>query len=41
MKARQLNSLELLDLFYSFYNPKDYKIHSLTDQTLEAMESYL
>lgn len=38
MKATQLNSLELLDLFYSFYNPKEYKLQTLTAKTLEAME---
>lgn len=38
MKATQLNSLELLDLFYSFYNPNEYKIQTLTQKTLEAME---
>jgi hypothetical protein len=38
MKATQLSSLAILELFYSFYNPKEYKIHSLTNQTLQAME---
>ena len=35
MKARVLNSLEVLDLFYNFYNPNQTKTQELTDQTLE------
>lgn len=42
MQARRLDSLEILDLFYSFYNPKLAKIQPLSAQTLQAMaESYL
>ena len=35
MKARQLDSIELLDLFYSFYNPAQSKTQELKGQTLE------
>lgn len=35
MKARVLNSLEILDLFYNFYNPAQNKTEELTDKTLE------
>ncbi len=35
MKARVLNSLEVLDLFYNFYNPAQTKTEELTDKTLE------
>lgn len=34
MKARVLDSLELLDLFYSFYNPQQAKTQALQQQTL-------
>lgn len=37
MKARPLNNLELLDLFYSFYNPSKAKIQPLTAQTLKGV----
>ncbi len=37
MKARQLDSLEVLDLFYSFYNPGHDKIQELKVQTIEKV----
>lgn len=37
MKARVLNSLEILDLFYSFYNPDQIKTQSLSGQTLQKL----
>ena len=37
MKARILNSLEILDLFYSFYNPDQIKTQSLSGQTLQKL----
>lgn len=37
MKARQLSSLELLDLFYSFYNPAEAKTQPLQATTIEAL----
>lgn len=37
MKARQLDSLELLDLFYSFYNPSQIKTQALKGQTIERL----
>ncbi|CAN5218302.1 hypothetical protein BH09PAT2_BH09PAT2_08350 [soil metagenome] len=37
MRARQLDSLEILELFYSFYNPKQAKIQQLKGQTIEAL----
>lgn len=42
MQARKLSSLEVLDLFYSFYSPKSAKRQPLTDQTMKILkESYL
>jgi len=42
MQSRQLTSLELLDLFYSFYNPGQAKRQPITKQTLELLgRSYL
>ena len=42
MRTRQLSSLEVLDLFYSFYNPAQAKAQPITDQTLQLLkESYL
>ncbi len=42
MQSRQLSSLELLDLFYSFYNPGQAKRQPITKQTLELLSrSYL
>jgi len=37
MKARQLDSLEILDLFYSFYNPSQIKTQELKGQTIEML----
>ena len=37
MKARSLNSLEILDLFYSFYNSEQIKTQALTAETLEKL----
>jgi len=34
MKAKELNSLEVLDLFYHFYNPTEAKLQSLTTQSI-------
>lgn len=37
MKARVLDSIELLDLFYSFYNPSQAKTQELKGQTIEML----
>lgn len=37
MKARQLDSLEILDLFYSFYNPSQIKTQELKGQTIQML----
>ncbi|MCL4354811.1 conjugal transfer protein TraC [Patescibacteria group bacterium] len=37
MKAKQLDSLEILDLFYSFYNSRQAKTQELKGQTIEAL----
>ncbi len=37
MKARQMDSLELLDLFYSFYNPAQAKTQELRGQTIQML----
>jgi hypothetical protein len=37
MKARQLDSLEILDLFYSFYNPAQIKTQELKGQTIQML----
>ncbi len=37
MKARQLDSIELLDLFYSFYNPAQAKTQELKGQTIQML----
>ncbi len=37
MKARQLNSLEILDLFYSFYNPGQVKTMALKGETINML----
>ena len=39
MQTRQLPSLELLDLFYSFYSPEQAKIQPLTKQALQLMNT--
>lgn len=41
MHTRQLSSLEILDLFYSFYNPAKSKIQPLTDQALQLIHTAL
>ena len=42
MQSRQLTSLEMLDLFYSFYNPGQAKRQPITKQTLELLNrSYI
>lgn len=38
MSTKQLTSLELLDFFYSFYNPKQAKIQPITEQTLKLLK---
>lgn len=37
MKTRALDSLEILDLFYSFYNPGQIKTQELKQQTFQAL----
>lgn len=37
MKARILDSLEILDLFYSFYNPNQIKTQELKGHTIEML----
>ena len=37
MKARQIESLEILDLFYSFYNKSQIKTQELQGQTIELL----
>jgi len=37
MKARTLGSLEILDLFYSFYNQEESKTQELKGQTIEML----
>ncbi len=41
MKARQLTSLEILDLFYSFYNPKQVKTQPITQETIRILQNHL
>ncbi len=42
MQSRQLGSLEILDLFYSFYTPAQAKRQPLSTQTMQLLtESYL
>lgn len=38
IQTRQLDNLELLDLFYSFYNPGQAKRQPLTHQTLQVLK---
>jgi len=40
MKARILNSLEILNLFYSFYNHRQAKIQELNNETIKQLISY-
>jgi hypothetical protein len=37
IKAKSLNSLELLDLFYSFYNSSQIKTQELKSETIQAL----
>ena len=37
--GRELSSLEVLDLFYSFYSPEQAKIQPLTEQALQLVHS--
>lgn len=39
MSSRELSSLEVLDLFYNFYNPTQAKIQPLTDKALELIHT--
>ena len=41
MYTNQLNSLEVLDLFYSFYSPTQAKIQPLTEQALQMIHTAL
>ena len=41
MHTMQLTSLEVLDLFYSFYSPAQAKIQPLTDQALQLIHTAL
>lgn len=40
MKTRKLGNLEILDLFYSFYNPSKLKTQPLTHKTFEAINNH-
>lgn len=37
MKARSLTGLEILNLFYGFYNPENLKTQAITRETVEAL----
>jgi len=37
MRAKQLESIEILDLFYSFYNPNQFKTQELTGETIRRL----
>lgn len=39
MQSPELGNLEVLDLFYSFYNPEQSKIQPLTSQALELLHT--
>lgn len=39
MHSRELSSLELMDLFYNFYNPTRAKLQPLTEQTLDLIHT--
>lgn len=41
MHTRELSSLEILDLFYSFYNPNQAKIQPLNDRALQMIHTAL
>lgn len=40
MKTRTLGNLEILDLFYRFYNPSKLKTQPLTHKTFEAFTNH-
>lgn len=37
MKSRQLSTLEILNVFYSFYNPNQFKIQELNEKSLQTL----
>jgi len=37
MKARSITGLEILNLFYGFYNPESLKTQAITRETVEAI----
>ena len=39
MKTRNLNTLEILELFYSFYNPGAYKTQPIKEKTYQMLSS--
>jgi hypothetical protein len=39
IQSRELSSLELLDLFYTFYSPTQAKIQPLTEQAMELLHT--
>ncbi len=39
MKTRNLNTLEILELFYSFYNPGTYKTQQIKEKTYQMLSS--
>ncbi len=42
VRTQQLTSLEVLDLFYTFYNPQQAKRQPITDKTMQLLkEAYL
>ena len=41
MHTRELSSLEILDLFYSFYSPAQAKVQPLTEQALRLIHTAL
>lgn len=41
MHTKELSSLEVLDLFYSFYSPAQAKVQPLTDQALQLIHTAL
>lgn len=41
MQTKELSSLEILDLFYSFYSPAQSKIQPLTEHALQLIHSVL
>jgi hypothetical protein len=39
MKTKRLNTLEILELFYSFYNPEVYKTQQLVKKTYQMLQT--